>query len=169
MYSFKQYLEEGRDAPLYHATNSNHIELILKDNMLKGEIYDPGVKGNKRFKRKAKGVSLTRNFKYAKYWVSGVTSFIFELDQRKLSQRYKIVPFNFFQNEMPGPREKELKQGVGPSGFNEYEEVLVGTLKDLDKYVKYIHVSRIDLSYNKYYRELLKDYEGRIINDGKKY
>jgi hypothetical protein len=168
MLNFKSYLEEGRDAPLYHATGSNNINQIIESDKLQGRIYDTGVKSNKRFAAATKGVSLTRNFKFAKYWHGG-HSFIFELDQRKLTQRYKVVPFNFFQNEMKAPREKELKDGLGPSGFNEYEEVLVGTLYNLKKYVTKLHVINIDLKYNKYYEGLLSDYKGRIINNGKKY
>jgi len=140
MISLKQYLEEGRDAPLYHGTD-NTIK-VLDSNTLKGNnshsyktlmIDKPGY---------ATGVSLTRNLKVASQfqkWADHTNYAILELDQRKLAQSHKIIPVNFWNgvNKKEPSRAKSLpKQEVG----SEYEEFVLGDIKNLDKYIKRIFI-----------------------------
>lgn len=148
MRDFKSYLEEGRDAPLYHGTDK--IRDIIKTNQLKGNgighLYNTlkGIPGSGNLPEKPDlsknvyGVSLTRNIKIAlqfnknKADVDDYT--IIELDQRKLSQRYKIVPINFFSGfstDEPARSKGALRKEVG----SEYEEYLIGDIKNLNKYV----------------------------------
>ena len=101
MNSFRSCLGEGRDAPLYHVTKHRNIEFII----------DEGISpmGNSHFKKHllrapssnletVKGVSFTRDFKIAERFGIQYHTFyaIFKFDQRKLAQRYKILPIDFF-------------------------------------------------------------------------
>ena len=157
MRSFKTHLEEGRDAPLYHATNS--IYDIIKFDILKGNtdhnvhfqdqieidalnkktgtsgMY--GVSFNSKTsvrsghfsKKKLVGTSLTRSLNTSRGWHK--RSAIIKLNQRKLSQRHKILPINIFAatGELDNAKEENL-----------YEEFVMGDVKTLHKYVDYIIV-----------------------------
>ena len=61
------------------------------------------------------GISLTRHEQFAAYW-SGI---IFELDGAALNQRFKIVPWNFFQNDTDSSYQTIKKNK------NEYEEFMI--------------------------------------------
>lgn len=104
-------IEQSR-ASLFHGTLDINLIDILKDNELKENEPDYGD-------LPVKGVSLTRNIDVAKSF----GHVVFELDQNKLKQNYKITPFKY---------PEELK---GNSYVNdEAEEFLVGSLKNLDRY-----------------------------------
>ena len=123
--NFKHYLEEGRDAPLYHGTSRGKADLIIKDNILRD--YTHQMIGGKRIY----GVSLTRNFDFASVFRS--TMAVFELDQRKLAQRYKIQPYDwYFRDGSPSEKRRTTKI--------EYEEFLAGTIMNLNKYITKIHI-----------------------------
>lgn len=87
-YPIYEMLTEGRDAPLYHATGYDKLRGIVDSNYLQAmtrqEINSKAVKG----------VSLTREFRFAKKWNDGV---ILQIDQRKLAQTYKIIPFDYWE------------------------------------------------------------------------
>lgn len=106
-------LTEGRDAPLYHGVRHNHAIEQIQRNRIEGRTTQRFWPGGKRLQDNhpeyndsfwLKGVSLTRNFAYAKHWADVV----YVIDQRKLSQRYKIVPFNWgyanAKNRGPDPK-----------------------------------------------------------------
>lgn len=136
MYSFKQYLEEGRDAPLYHGTNFESLSKILSSNTLEartdqGDKFswsdkkDHNVKrthftGNKPFK----GTSLSRWMNRSLQWRGG--NLAIELDQRKLAQRHKIVPLNIF-----------AAVGSNKHGKDEelFEEFVIGDVKNIKSYI----------------------------------
>lgn len=105
-------LTEQSHASLFHGTLDINLIDILRDNELKENEPDYGD-------LPLKGVSLTRNIDVAKSF----GHVVFELDQNKLKQNYKIVPFRY---------PEELK---GNSYIkDEAEEFLVGTLKNLNRY-----------------------------------
>jgi hypothetical protein len=127
--TFKQYLEEGRGGFLYHATTTIRVYKILKKNKMLGGTYDlHRMLNNKKQKR---NISFTRSLKYA---LSGhFGNIILELDQRKLAQRYKIVPYSFFTQRgrgIPG-------EGVRPNDEfeNQFEEAVLGDINNVDKYL----------------------------------
>lgn len=107
MITFKQYLEEGRDAPLYHATDimsalsiirygfePRTVHLSKKTLGLVNDVDDFGIE------KVARGVSLTRSLPFAKSW----GAVIFEIDQRQLTQRYKVIPIQYFLGHRKGAR-----------------------------------------------------------------
>ena len=115
MKTFNQFLTEGRDAPLYHGTDVDSAIRILNANKLVGSYND----------HNAPTISLTRSIRYAQHFAKDkfsdtVETIVFELDQRKLSQTYKIVPYNYFSDDVP----------------NEYEEVVF--TKGIDNFNKYL-------------------------------
>ena len=149
--NFKTYLEEGRDAPLYHATSLNKALNIIKQ----GEI-----KAYKEHGDTILGVSLTRNFKFAVNWnLETEEGAIFELDQRKLSQRHKIKAHNFFSKKK-STRYPENANGLNPQDMNEYEERIMGSVKNVDKYISKIHIDHRDYTY---YKKLNDTFYEKII------
>ena len=144
MINFKQYLEEGRDAPLYHSTQVKNAAKILKNNSLKPlTTQEFATKHNKEISNKTlKGVSLTRSLNFAHEYWDGI---IFELDQSKLVHNHQIVPFNYFASGVE-------KTSKNPARFsdkkyrdmNEFEEFVVGEIKPLSRYItKVICTSRV--------------------------
>jgi hypothetical protein len=150
MLNFKQYLEEGRDAPLYHATEYRALLNILITNKLEALNYH---EFNSKIKKKhrnswgdVKIISFTRNIRFARAWLNQLMGYgpILELDQRKLAQRYKFVPFNFFSY---GARVDTDELGIDYDGdygmnfpYNQFEENVIGDIKNLDKYLTKIIV-----------------------------
>jgi hypothetical protein len=127
--NFKQFLEEGRDAPLFHATSLDSLNQILKGNIVKAWTTQ------NINKKRIDGVSLTRDFRFAKNWAMKTPfkmarSCVIEFDQRKLSQRYKIVPFNY--SLMSSGAAREMNN-------SEAEEFVIGPIKDPNKYINKIH------------------------------
>ncbi|PCJ96785.1 MAG: hypothetical protein COA52_00840 [Hyphomicrobiales bacterium] len=159
MDNFKQYLEEGRDAPLFHGTSIRNAAKILKMNTMTAQTrhkqFPPAMDTPKNV------ISLTRSFKFAKRWYNHVhyRGVIFELDQRKLAQRHKIMVYNHFGlGDYGGKGVAREKNDVRANGFpiNQYEENIIGDIKNLDKFLIKIHVTTEFLSYKYFDEELLK-------------
>ena len=142
-----QEIFEGRDAPLYHGTGVANALSALKEDQLRAATYhdkyrlevqkDDGLINMK----KGSGVSLTRNKKFAFEYSSGV---VFEIDQRKLAQTNKIIPFAYW--EAGSPRDKDITTRRSLGGY-EFEEFCVGPIKPLSKYL--IHILISYLQYNR--------------------
>lgn len=128
MITFKQFLSEARMAPLYHGTTVKNAIRIIERNELWPFFAD-----------NTDAISLTRSLDFALKWPIENSSatpdeiIVFELDQQKLSQNYKIKPYNYFRYT------SRISGGgkVGhPKGWNEYEErVEDRVIKNVDKYI----------------------------------
>lgn len=158
MFNFKSYLEEGRDAPLYHATPLFNAEKILQHNIIRAQtshVHDWTTKKQGKV-RALPVVSLTRSFKFAERWGERVSVrnrfdfVIFELDQRKLSQRYKFVPYNHFSGNPYGgtfgiehPVARHVNDELD-SGFpvNQYEENVIDDIKNAEQYIVKIYTPK---------------------------
>lgn len=140
MITFKQFLSEARLAPLYHGTSGlKAIAILESDYMKRGSYAEPGIQ--------KRTVSLTRNFTFARNWLNehGTESngAIFEIDQQKLAQRYKIVPYSYFgtrdigylKNSRLHPTAKTYSKGKDYVFENQYEEAV---LSDIPKFTKYV-------------------------------
>jgi hypothetical protein len=147
MKKFKQYLEEGRDAPLYHGTNIIYLMDILTNG------FDPVTLHNKKklmLKHDSKfdtisGISLTRNKKLAHDWYKSVA---IELDQRRLTQRYKLIPINYFSKN----------SSKKDRNFEAEEFLLLKNKTNLNEYITKIHLNK-GLDSNKIFDEI------RLINE----
>lgn len=140
MYNFKQYLEEGRDAPLYHGTRSKETAVkILKSNKFIANETHPGEHHTTKKSTKKNAVCFSRliNSRFVLY-----KEVVFVINQRKLSQRYKIIPveieYEWFGSRPYRPRESEI-----------FEEYITRDLVDLDKYIlKIILDNRLEKWFN---------------------
>lgn len=128
MISFKNFLAESRDAPLYHSTSIDNLPGILQFGLYPKTVQDFHKIAPVRNERLQTGVSLTRNWNFATKWNGGYNAII-EFDQRRLNQNFKIVPFQFWSQST---REQEKDKQYS---YNEYEE-FVPTKKPIP--VKYI-------------------------------
>lgn len=145
--NFKSYLEEGRDAPLYHTTYLDSFIGMLIDDMIQGvtnqgEKFDWDYKKDKtHFKadhftgsKTFKGISLTRDMGMINRWAP----IALELNQRKLTQRYKIVPLNL--DHALHPNDSKYVGSSGSKRGDWFEEFLIGDIKNLHLYLKRIIV-----------------------------
>lgn len=149
MITFKSFLAESRSAPLYHGTNMRGLEGIFKDGIeprtlhsntrhmwvtnheVKWPVgYGSDEKGYE-VEKYARGVSLSRNMRFSSQFSSGI---VLELDQRRLAQRYKIVPFQYFADS----RARAYETSSSPKVRNEYEEFVI-----TNKSIPFSFVNRI--------------------------
>lgn len=130
-------LFEGRDAPLYHGTSYVNAKAILGTNLLKAQ---PLPDDDDWDTRDMPVISLSRSLPFVKDFIQrrekgkGV---IFQLDQRKLAQRFKIRPWNYYVNAELSTTARISKNVSGI--FNEYEEFITKDIKNFDSYITAIH------------------------------
>jgi hypothetical protein len=105
MTSFKQFLEEGRDAPLYHATRLDNIDSIIQAGLKPTSSHfrkKLGLNRKENDSTSTHGISFTRDFKiahrYGQHYFVQRSYVIFKFDQRKLTQRYKSIPVDYFSD-----------------------------------------------------------------------
>jgi hypothetical protein len=179
MRTFFEYLKEGREAPLFHGTSLVMADDILSHNYIYGRteqytsLKDNGQKDYYQGYKEVSGVSLTRSYKIAEYF--GKRGVVFELDQRRLSQNYSIIPVNHWATGVlqyiPG---KTARTNHNPKDItdNEAEEFLIGSIKNLDKYLarviivdepNWIKLQSSPYSHLKYHPKLF--YKGRFVNE----
>lgn len=136
MISFKEYLVEAKRNSLYHGRSLKTAMIILKNNMLEGRtILDhPGM-----FKEHKMGISLSRDPNVAKKF----GDVVFELDRNKLSHNYKLIPINWGDSTLSPHKSASSRQRVingKKEWFTESEEFVIGSIRNLDKYLTCIWV-----------------------------
>lgn len=146
MLNFNQYNEELSRAPLYHAIEFRRAENALKNNKLDCYSFQRTWPEGKRLKddqpgyydsQYLRGISLTRDFEYAKSW----NDIVFQFDQDKLKHKWKIVPYNWGysigKGYKQGHRMKREREEFLITGMtNELDsENPVGSIYPLDKYL----------------------------------
>jgi hypothetical protein len=144
----KEDLNEGRDAPLYHATGLSAANMILNDNTLwpatlhpKGKLKRSNANDDKE---RVNGISLTRSIQFAKDW----GQVVFELDQRKLSYNFSFAPYDYYQWSTPNSISRR----------KEAEEFLLGEIKNFKSYVRKIHISFENLGMNTLAKPQIEDH-----------
>lgn len=141
-----EILFEGRDAPLYHSMQWNKAIIVFsKDEMPAHHIH-------KLAGKKIKGTSFSRNPKLGNRASPNYGPIWIEFDQRKLSQRYKIMPLdadlvnfygrmqNFPQSLGPKQRQQTDKNLRTEFGSQHAEEFVLGDIKPLHKFIKSISI-----------------------------
>lgn len=117
-------LLEGRDAPLYHSTSLESAYKILKSNVFRASTS----RGDSN-----KVVCFTRD---KEYWIAN-NVVRFTIDQRKLSQNYRLTPFDY--------DELKLKSTSGTRIFDyQYEaeeRVVARDIKNADRYITEIEIN----------------------------
>ena len=135
-----EILLEGRDAPLYHATGPGNALFIIENNEFKPRtshsLKKVGLSDHEE------GISLSRNIHSARLF----GDVVFELDQRKLSQNYRMIPFDYW-----GLSNEPENVGLGrrKERYAEAEEFVIGPIKNASRYITAIHISQRTLKYIK--------------------
>lgn len=152
MISFKEFLVEARTAPLYHGTSFFTFKnYIIADNVISAKtVHQHDRRSHKGLSPSKHVVSLTRSPRFATQWGDRKQSrpmgcVILQLDQEKLTRNHKLIPYNHFQDEIytdSGGLARELND-VRDSGFpiNQYEENVVGSIKNVSNYLQKVYVS----------------------------
>lgn len=142
-----EIIKESRSADLYHGTTPANAEEILKTNRMNAHApFDRAasafVRGKTEFKSLIQGVpetvSFSRSMSAAKSFSSGsprrfgITGVVFVLDQetmwRDLGKR--ITPYN----------DLYATSGDSRSRGTEYEEMVLGDILNVDRYIKEVFV-----------------------------
>jgi len=172
---YKKILESYSRSNLYHAIKTEYALTALDKNKLAAHSIQRYWPDGKRRKDDEegydesyflRGLSLTRDKKYAANW----NNIIFEFDQEKLKNKYKIIPYNWGFSIGGGykkqnhKREKEefLIVSKEESSFNNKEFLNMikkpgGYIYPLDKYLVGIYISKN--SYDIYTDKNTKQYE----------
>lgn len=175
MITFKQFITEARMAPLYRAIPLELLNYAAKDNALKAYTFHSPIEYSKQRLAKAV-VSLTRDFKFAKRWGSRTIQqdhykskcfVVLELDQEKLAQNYKMIAYNHFaKKEYQGIKGRarypqDVIQDMHGVNFpvNQYEENVIGSINNLNRYLVKIHYSENITSEN---LDKLNDYANQL-------
>jgi len=141
MHNFKQYLEEVRDTPLYHAEKVKDAVDVIKTNMIDGvELSNENKWSLDKGNKPEKVVPLSRSFNSIKK--SGYV--VFEFDQRKLTQYNKVLTFNFTRDKT------DRKSMAHKKRYGSYEEYVSDDIRDIDSSVSKIHMQRDEKLKNTY-------------------
>ena len=117
-YKYNDDLDEAKQVGiLYHWTSLKNLEDIIKTNTIHPTYSE--------FDDEDNGVSLTRSKNKHQFGISEAADCVIVLDGDKLSNNYKIKPYN----------DLEVAQYDDFGVFDEMEERLLGSIKNLNKYV----------------------------------
>lgn len=148
-------------APLFHALKFELAEKALKLNKLDCHSFQRIWKDGKRLKddepgyydsKYIRGISLTRDFDYAKVW----NNIVFEFDQIKLRNKWKIVPYNWGYSigggykqghRMKREREEFLVMGITDEMDRENP---IGSIEPLDRYLNGFWIDNFLLTLKSY-------------------
>lgn len=155
MITFKQYLMENPNYPLYHGTTIENLVNIIKSDVIFTSDFPDARHENSQLAGKHT-VSLTRNLKFAEYWAKRIEWYrgdtgrlVIRLNRSKLKTRYKIVPYNHFMRATrQSDSDKFSEYGVTKKkeheflNMNQYEERIIGNVNDAEKYIEEIIIDR---------------------------
>lgn len=156
MIGFKQFLEESRSAPLYHATSMSNIISILKVNTLNSKYQDYGESTGSNV------IFTTRSLEHAKHFAKVAyigSSVIIVFNQQRISQKYRIKPIknwhelrsNMMTSIYATDHERNAYKVHKPMymnnfhGNNEFEEIIItNKISNVSSYIDYILVNDIN-------------------------
>lgn len=132
-------LFQNMENVLYHGTHLTSANDIIIDNRIaasaNGETIDisnPKLPFVSNTTKNKNIVSLTRDYGFAKKFSND--NVVFSLDAKKLRQKYKIIPFDFFSYfDKPSDGDYKYRR-------REKEEACFGDIFPLDKYLKAIYL-----------------------------
>jgi hypothetical protein len=167
MFNFDQFIEESyldsSKAPLYHYTDIYTFFKILNDNKLNvGFFENPFLDSSVKF------VSLSRNpdldFTYYKFNLDVVI----ELDNNKLRNNYKLIPYDFF---IKSEKTKYSKFDTRRKEPFEFEEVILEDINNIISYILSVNFrdDSILLPVFTNIFTILKKNKIKILKDGKEF
>jgi hypothetical protein len=124
---------EGREAPLYHWMSAMKAARCFNSDRLR-PLFAHKMLGP------TKGISLTRNAHYTHSWAEDGAPIRLTFNQRKLAQRYKIVPVDAehaaaIDRKDPNTDRRDRNQRYGKRGDEMAEEFLLGIIEPLHVYL----------------------------------
>jgi hypothetical protein len=147
IFKFQEFInEESSRAPLYHAIKFDRGKRALYNNKLDCYSFQRTWPEGKRLKddqpgyydsQYLRGISLSRDFNYAKNW----NDIVFEFDQDKLKHKFKIIPYNWGYSigggYIQGDRMKREREEFLITGVTDKLDINqpVGSIEPLDKYL----------------------------------
>lgn len=153
---FENLLFEGRDAPLYHGTSYSSAIKAIDGNRIDARTshYDAdlGLEYIKNYSHRKMGVSLSRNLTLA----FGFGPVVFEINQRKLAQTFKLIPIDFWSLS-DNVNNKNYSYRAHPD-FNlknnggdryEFEEFCIGAIEPLSRFLTAIRIKDDPLAFSK--------------------
>lgn len=114
MKSFKRFLKEAKQVGiLYHLTNLDGMEYILRDNKLRRGSYE--------------GISFTRN-KMLNFYIGSPVNLFFKLiiNGDKLSEKYKLEPYKYHANDKGIDFRKEAEELIRASEISNISKYIKG-------------------------------------------
>lgn len=160
MITFKQFLAEAANYPLYHGTKLGRFVHIIRDNKMLS-LYQDAHEDHPFAKKRT--ISMSRSKKFAFYWGKRIEwvgslnlnaipkdSVVIEFDREKLSRNYKILPYNHFPDAGTRPNRwfgNPLKKGQEYKSVdsNQYEERVSAPIKDINRYIVKIYMGKSTL------------------------
>lgn len=124
-------LHEGRDAPLFHGCSFfAAVEILQLNEMRDRTVHLP--RPGTHFRAEVGGVSLSRSALIAKTF----GPVVFELDQRLLASRHRLVPFDYWG----ASNEVKMSDARRKDNFAEAEEFVIGAIPGISRYIRSILV-----------------------------
>ena len=160
IYEELEFISEAvNEYSLYHGCDLAYAVSMIIENRMRGET----VANINR--KKVQGNSMTRNYNFAKQWqeerwngssdVLNQFWVVLELDYNGLKHNHKIVPYNYWEDYFGS----EYEHTVDRNGYgNQYEEFVIGTINNLQLYIKDVYLSNecISTDYNEIFN-IVKD------------
>jgi hypothetical protein len=140
MKNFQEFFESKNYANLYHLLDFSKLKFAFENNKLVPYIASNG-----------NAISLTRD-KMMNYYEGGSYTNIFklEIDGNKLSNNHKIRPYNYKPKMTSGKSYEDY--------LHEREELVKGTINNLDNYVTKLIINKSIIEKNKYSNGELTDF-----------
>lgn len=136
MISFKTFLAESKSAPLYHATAITAIPDIVRDGLHDAKGFGTThFSGMRSASRRLPTVSTSRSYKkvmnYAAIQFPHDLTAVIVLDQNKLNQKFKVVPYDYYQTmKITGIGDSWEMKNADRLRRSEAEEVIILTQKN---------------------------------------
>lgn len=160
IYEESEFISEAvNEYSLYHGCDLAYAVSMIIENRMRGETV-ANING-----KKVQGNSMTRNYNFAKQWqeerwngssdVLNQFWVVLELDYNGLKHNHKIVPYNYWEDYFGS----EYEHTVDRNGYgNQYEEFVIGTINNLQLYIKDVYLSNecISTDYNEIFN-IVKD------------
>lgn len=163
MITFKQFLLENQNYPLFHGTTLRSLDDIIRQNKIKAGKYSDAHHTHSQLSGE-NTISLTRSKNFATYWSQRISWYnsdyndgtviaVIELNRQKIRNNKKIIPYNHFPEY--GTRRKDSDDWKWAGGrdkstpefkelnYNQFEERIVGELNNVSKYITKVYLSSV--------------------------
>jgi hypothetical protein len=146
MIDFRSYLTEGKDAPLYHGSLLKNLIPIIKNGLKPDKSHDMAKLLIKDSSERTYGVSFTRDYLIARRFVLRDTHpddiVILQYNQRKLIQKYKIFPVDFWSTLKSKKVYNKWNPLQSDRRYFEAEEYIITKTNIPSEYLDKVYISK---------------------------